>query len=87
MFLSKGAGLLETKNDDRFKVIGEVRASLHHKYIIYEIASDKDQTYKSLIDTDELPYFQRIASHQFDRVKFNFEWEKWYAFYIKKALK
>ncbi len=87
MFLSKGAGLLESSLDDRFKVVSEIRASLHHKYVVYEILPEKDQTYVSLVNDKELPYFQRITSHEFDRVKFNFEWEKWYAFYIKKALK
>lgn len=85
--LSRGGGLLEEKSSDFFRKSGEVKASLYHSYELFELNHESIKLASSPFPTEKIPYFKRIAEHEFNSVKLNFDWEKWYAYYIKKMIK
>lgn len=88
--LSRGAGLLASDSadgDDRFKLISELRTSLYHKYKFYEFDFSKVKPFVDPLDSDYKRYFKRLLEFQNKDIRLNFEWEKWYASYIKRYYK
>ncbi len=88
--LSRGAGLLAEEpkpEEDNFNFLFELRNSLYHKYNFYEFDYSKVEKFSDPLKSNQFTYFKRLIEFQNKDVRLNFEWEKWYASYIKRFYK
>ncbi len=86
--LSRGAGLLEDRPlEQGFTLTSEMKASLYHSYCFYDFDYATAEAFEDPMKFAHFPYFKRAIDFQKKGVKVNFQWEKWYASYIKKFYK
>ena len=88
--LSRGGGLLEQDKDEldnRFTLLSRIKASLYHSYYFYEFNYDSETPYVDPLSSPHAAKFKKIIEFGNKDLRLNFEWEKWYASYIKKFYK
>ena len=89
--LSRGAGLLDYSSivpaDERFRLISETRLSLYHSYYFYDFDYSDVVGFDDPLLSKHARYFKRISDFQNKGICLNYDWEKWYASYIRKFYK
>lgn len=89
-FLARGAGLLPKKVKDTdlyFRKIEELQCSLNHSYCFYELDYDAMVAIQDPMKTINFSYFKTAAEAASRKKVISYEWEKWYAAYIKRYYK
>lgn len=73
--------------DIYFRKIDELQCSFNHSYHFYELDYSAMMATQDPMKADYFPYFKFAAEGASRKKVVSYEWEKWYAAYIKRYYK